>query len=38
MVKVVHHVKYYHPIFLFEFLEHLNLAFGPNQSWIRFEI
>jgi hypothetical protein len=38
MVKVVYHFKSYHRIFLFEFLELWNLAFGPNYSWIRFGI
>jgi hypothetical protein len=34
MLKFVHLFKSYHPIFSFEFLELLNIAFGPNQSWI----
>jgi hypothetical protein len=38
MAKVVHIFKSYRPIFLFEFFALWNLAFGPNQSWIRFGI
>jgi hypothetical protein len=35
MAKVVHLFKSRRPIFLFEFLELGNLAFGRNQCWIR---
>jgi hypothetical protein len=38
MATIVHLFKSYRSIFLFEFLELCNLAFGPNQSWISFEI
>jgi hypothetical protein len=38
MAKVVHIFKSCRPIFLFELFALLNLAFGPNQNWIRFGI